>query len=904
MFGVECVHVYQYRRYSAHNSIHSFPKGRVLRVAPIFQCYNRYVMLGKFLGVFFDTNAKQLKKLKPLVAEINSFEEELKQWSHEDILTQTKSWQKELSGKSYEEQQKYLDRILPKAFAVVREAAKRTVDMRPYDVQLMAGIVLHQGKIAEQKTGEGKTLTATMPLYLNALTGRGCHLVTPNDYLSRHGAGWMGPVYAYLGLSVGVVMQERAFIFDLAYENTTFQDEYARHLKEVERQGAYKTSITYGTNHEFGFDYLRDNMKYNLSELVQTNPNGEFGIHNFAIVDEVDSILIDVARTPLIISTSHAQPTDRYHEANKIVSGLLKGTDYEVDEKYKSSTLTELGIRKVEKLLGISNLYEQDFEMVHLIEQALVANTLYEKDRDYVVKEGQVVIVDQFTGRLLSNNRYSHGLHQAIEAKEGVSIKEESRTLAEISYQNYFRMYSKLAGMTGTAATEAEEFKKIYDLDVFIVPTHRPIARLDHNDLVYKTQAGKFKAVADEIEARHKKRQPVLVGTTSVEKSQLLHTYLQRKKIPHEILNAKNHEREALIIAQAGKPGAVTVSTNMAGRGVDIILGGDPSGPKEQELVKELGGLHVIGTERHESRRIDNQLRGRSGRQGDPGSSRFYVSLQDDLMRIFGGARVESLMNRFGLDDSTPLEAGMVSKAIENAQKKVEGFNFDRRKSLVEMDDVINVHREVVYKLRRRILELSSGDSSHEQWFLTQLREKTAFDVALWEKHQKAVGKAQWLELLKHFALPVVDMLWMEHLVDMDQLKEGIGLRGYAQRDPMVEYKKEGHARFEILVGRIYNSIAERISRFEGVYTPGEGQNILEEEMVGATYKKGTLESGVADEAELVTKGIPEGGQKRVLQDNLGRKIKIKKVTSTKEVGRNDPCPCGSGKKYKYCCGR
>lgn len=862
-------------------------------------------MFKSLLGVFFDTNEKQLKSLEPLVKKINSHEQEVSSWSREDFRNQTKSWQEQLSNKSYKEQQMLLDKILPKAFAVVREAAKRTVEMRPYDVQLMAAIVLHQGKIAEQKTGEGKTLTATMPLYLNALTGRGCHLVTPNDYLSRHGAGWMGPVYDYLGLSVGVIMQERAFIYDSEFLNTTFQDEYAKRLKEVERKEAYQVDITYGTNHEFGFDYLRDNMKFNLDDIAQTNPNGKFGIHNYAIVDEVDSILIDVARTPLIISSSHSQPTDRYHDANRIVKGLLKGTDYEVDEKYRTSNLTELGIRKVEKLLDIDNLYEQDFEMVHLIEQALVANTLYEKDTDYVVKDNQVVIVDQFTGRLLPNNRYSHGLHQAIEAKEGVPIQEESKTLAEISYQNYFRMYDKLSGMTGTAATEAEEFKKIYNLDVVVIPTHRPIVRKDYNDVVYKTVSAKFKAVADEIEDCYKRKQPVLVGTTSVDKSQLLHNYLARKNIPHEILNAKNHEREALIIAQAGKPGSVTVSTNMAGRGVDIILGGDPPEEEIQERVKELGGLHVIGTERHESRRIDNQLRGRSGRQGDPGSSKFFVSLQDDLMRIFGGAKVEAIMNRFGLDENTPLEAGMVSKAIENAQKKVEGFNFDRRKSLVEMDDVMNVHREVIYKLRRRTLELASGDSSHEDWFLTQLQEKAGFDLSIWEKHKETFEEDQWQEILKQLALPVIDLLWMEHLVDMDQLKEGIGLRGYAQRDPMVEYKREGHKRFEILVRKMYVSIADRIERFRGIspQPSTSREDVLQRNMQQeVSYSRGSLESGVSDEAELL-----KGQSSRntpVTQDDTGRRLKVKKVESTEEVGRNDPCPCGSGKKYKYCCGR
>ena len=858
------------------------------------------------MDVFFDTNEKQLKKFTPLVEKINSLEEEIRKLPENDFKAKTLDWKKSLRNKFAEEQEQFLNELLPEAFALVREAANRSIGMRPYDVELIAGIVLHQGKIAEQKTGEGKTLTATMPLYLNALTGKGCHLITPNDYLSRHGAGWMGPVYNYLGMSVGVIMQEKAFICDPNYENITFQDDYAKHLREVERKEAYLADVTYGTNHEFGFDYLRDNMKYDLSEIAQTNQNGTFGTHHFGIVDEVDSILIDIARTPLIISAPHAQPTERYNEANRIVKGLLKGTDYEVDEKYRGSTLTELGIRKVEKLLGIDNLYEQDFEMVHLIEQALIANTLYEKDKDYVVKESQVVIVDQFTGRLLPNNRYSHGLHQAIESKEAVPIQEESRTLAEISYQNYFRMYEKLSGMTGTAITESEEFKKIYDLDVIVIPTHRPVVRKDRNDVVYKTESAKFKAVADEIDERHGKGQPILVGTTSVEKSQLLHSYLTRKKIPHEILNAKNHEREALIIAQAGKVGAVTVSTNMAGRGVDIILGGDPSTDEERERVKQLGGLHVIGTERHESRRIDNQLRGRSGRQGDSGSSKFFVSLQDDLMRIFGGAKVEALMNRFGLEENIPLEAGMVSKAIENAQKKVEGFNFDQRKSLVEMDDVMNVHREVVYKLRRRILENASGDATYESWFLTQLQEKGDLKLSVWEKHRKNLSEKQWQALLKQVALPVIDLLWMDHLVDMDQLKEGIGLRGYAQRDPMVEYKREGHARFELLVTRIYRSIADRLAKIEIGFAPtsaavGSVRGRLQRDLQQAEYSMGDFESGVSDEMALMQKN-PKG--KSTVQDKTGRSYEVKKVASSQEVGRNDQCPCGSGKKYKYCCGR
>lgn len=845
-------------------------------------------MLG--LGKLFDSNDKQLNSIRPLVDRINSFEKDFETLSQDEVRNKTKNWKEELSKIEDSRKSKYLDEILPEAYALVREAAKRVLKQRAFDTQLLAGIVLHQGKIAEQKTGEGKTLTATMPLYLNSLTGKGVHLITPNDYLARHGAGWMGGVYDYLGISVGTIVQEKAFLYDPSFENVQFEDEYARHLREVTRQEVYQCDVTYGTNHEYGFDYLRDNMTYSLDRMVQTSPRGDWGTHYFGIVDEVDSILIDVARTPLIISTSDAQATSRYLDASRIVRGLLKGIDYDVDEKFRNANLTDLGIRKVEKMLGVGNLYEQDFEMVHLLEQALSAHTLYEKDRDYVVKDGAVVIVDQFTGRLLPSNRYSHGLHQAIEAKEGVEIQQESKTLAEISYQNYFRMYEKLAGMTGTAATEAEEFFKIYKLEVVSIPTNKPVARVDYNDLIYKTEAGKFKAVADEVERCYKKGQPVLVGTTSVEKSQILHEYLKRKKIPHEILNAKNHDKEALIIAQAGRKGAVTVSTNMAGRGVDIILGGDPPDPKLQDEIRSLGGLHVVGTERHESRRIDNQLRGRSGRQGDPGSSRFFVSLHDDLMRVFGGAQVENLMNRFGLDDTTPLEAGIVSKAIENAQKKVEGFNFDRRKSVVEMDDVINVHREVVYKMRRRILEVLEGNGESEEWFLEKLYD-AGFDGSVWDKNKKNLGEKVWMQVVSQLSLPIIDMYWMEHLVDMDHLREGIGLQGYAQRDPMVVYKKEGHERFEILISQIYAAISDRLSKFESAQVQQEKAPLFK----NIAYQKGELETGVSEESATV--GAPKSDQR----------FKVEKVqegnSGAPRVGRNDPCPCGSGKKYKKCHG-
>jgi preprotein translocase subunit SecA len=845
------------------------------------------------LKKLFDSNERQVSKLWPLVKKINSFEPEMEKLSDEQFKEKTAQWQEALKNLEKDEQERYLNEILPEAYALVREAGKRVLNMRHFDVQLLAGVVLHQGKIAEQKTGEGKTLTATLPLYLNSLTGRGVHLVTPNDYLSRHGAGWMGPLFDFLGIKVGVIMQERAFVYDKSHHSDEFNDEYAINLREVPRQEAYQSHVVYGTNHEFGFDYLRDNMLYRLSDMVQTNPNGEWGVHNYAIVDEVDSILIDVARTPLIISTSAAQPTERYLQAASIVKALIKGTDFEVDEKFRSASLTDLGIRRVEKMLGINNLYEQDFEMVHLIEQALSAQTLYEKDRDYVVKGGAIVIVDQFTGRLLPSNRYSHGLHQAIEAKEGVEIQQESKTLAEISYQNYFRMYKKLAGMTGTALTEAEEFYKIYKLEVISVPTNKPVNRNDHNDVVYKTESAKFRAVANGIVERYQEGQPVLVGTTSVDKSQLLHDLLKRRNVPHKILNAKNHEEEALIIAQAGKKGAVTVSTNMAGRGVDIILGGDPPDSEEQKEVRKAGGLHVIGTERHESRRIDNQLRGRSGRQGDPGSSRFYVSLQDDLMRVFGGAQVEGLMNRFGLDESVPLEAGIVSKAIENAQKKVEGFNFDRRKQLVEMDDIINVHRGVVYKLRRKILELSEGNEEHIEWFINKVNQYSDFNREAWEKFEEKFGDKLWLNIVAQASLPVIDLMWMEHLVDMDQLREGIGLRGYAQRDPMVEYKREGHANFEVLVSKIYSSIGDRLMQLEKAEMVSKPQPQFAQKI---DYQHGELETGVSEEAAEV--------KSRVV-DSSGRELKVEKVSSTEEkVGRNAPCPCGSGKKYKKCHGK
>lgn len=832
----------------------------------------------------FDANEKDLKKLRKIVEQVNSFEKEVSALSQEDLQKQTKEWQDEFIELSPEKQNNRLNEILPRAFAMVREASKRVLSKRHYDVQLMAGAALHLGKIAEQKTGEGKTLTATAPLYLNSLTGRGVHLVTANDYLAKHGAGWMAPIYDYLGLKVGVIASEESFIYDPSFSNEEESDEYIKNLRPVTKKEAYECDVTYGTNHEFGFDYLRDNMVYRLSDKVQTNPLGDFGVHHFAVVDEVDFVLIDVARTPLIISTSASKPTDRYYDAAKIVKSLIKDTDYEVDEKFRNSTLTDHGIRKVEKMLGVSNLYEQDFEMVHLIEQAVNARALFEKDKDYIVKDRKIIIVDQFTGRLLPSNRFSNGLHQAIEAKENCPILEESRTMAEISYQNYFRMYEKLAGMTGTAETEAEEFRKIYKLEVVVIPTNNQIARIDRPDLVYKTETGKFTAVADEISTRHKTGQPVLVGTTSVEKSELLHDLLKRRGIPHEILNAKNHEKEASIIANAGKKNAVTVSTNMAGRGVDILLGGENASLEEKNEIIGLGGLFVVGTERHESRRIDNQLRGRAGRQGDVGESRFYISLQDDLMRIFGGAQVEKIMGSLGLDDNTAIESTMISNSIQSAQKRVEGFNFDRRKQVVELDDVMNVQREVIYKLRDKILNLAFY-GHNEEWLQDKLIKFGDLDVEKdWNRLKSMVPSGEWGLVLAQISLPIVDNAWMEHLVEMDQVKEGIGLKGYAQRDPMVEYKREGHERFDLLVKKIYSEVVQRIAGVMNV----EKIKKEETELQKATYNQDDYSNFSSEDNE----------------ESSNSKTKTIVLDENSKIKRNDPCHCGSGKKFKNCHGK
>jgi len=860
------------------------------------------------LGKLFDTNTKEVEKLKVLVDQINSHEDWAKKFKDSELKAQIQKFKNRLEGGAV------LDDILPEVFALSREASVRTLKMRPFDVQLMAGITFHQGKIAEQKTGEGKTLSAVAAVVLNALTGRGVHLVTVNDYLARRDAGWMGPVYHLLGLSVGVIFSGKgdlpAAIYDPDYIDATHSDDRLKNLRPVSRREAYAADITYGTNNEFGFDYLRDNMARATAEMVQRS-------HHFAIVDEVDSILIDEARTPLIISAPDSEPTEKYYHFSQIIDGLSKDTDYEIDEKLNTANLTEHGLRKVEKIMGVDNLYEKDFDTLHHIEQALKARTLFIRDREYIVKDDQIIIVDEHTGRLMYGRRYSEGLHQAIEAKENVKIQQESRTLATISLQNYFRMYGKLAGMTGTAATEAEEFRKIYKLDVVIIPTHVAVARTDFSDMVFKSQRAKYSALTAEVEEKWKKGQPILIGTKSIEQNEIVSKYLKHKKVDHQVLNAKNHESEAEIISRAGEIKAVTVATNIAGRGVDIVLGGDPTKTdkktwkKNHDEIVRLGGLHIIGAVRHESRRIDNQFRGRAGRQGDPGSSRFYVSLEDDIMRIFGGEQISKLMDFLKVPEEQPLEAGMVSRAIETAQAKVESFYFDQRKSVVEYDDVMNKQREIFYKRRfqaltdsesekglsdrideiiknestslctlyspegidakeaerigkefQMILPLDNRSAKELEKRLSGTDEKTAQETLLSiitqaRKSQTATFGTSVMRQIENFViLGTYDELWMDHLDAIDDLRDGIRLRGYAQKDPLVEYKQEAYNMFETLLNRINNQIARKIFRFQPTAAPPPPLERLK----------------AKDEA-----------------------------TKKKKIGRNDPCHCGSGKKYKDC---
>lgn len=900
-------------------------------------------------GKLFDSNEKELQRLRTRVTAINDLDAEVRLLKDEDFQRKTNELREQLSG------DRTIDDVLPYAFALVREAARRTIGQRHYDVQLMSAIVLHEGKVSEQKTGEGKTLSATPALYLNALTGHGVHLVTVNDYLARRDAGWMGPVYRMLGVSVSAMINGQSFLYDPEFTDNTAKDWRLMHLKPVTRKEAYAADITYGINSEYGFDYLRDNMVSQVDQLVQR------GFH-FAVVDEVDSVLIDEARTPHIISAPDTEPTAKYYDYAKLVTKLERDSDYQVDEKLRTTHLTDKGILKVEKTLGINNIYEQDFDTVHHIEAALKAKALFHREREYIVKDNEVVIVDEFTGRLLAGRRFSEGLHQAIEAKEGVPIQRESKTLATVSLQNYFRQYQKLAGMTGTASTEAEEFHKIYNMDVVVIPTHNPMVRVDHPDAVYQTPRAKYAAIANEVAECYKRGQPVLVGTTSIDKNEIVSKLLTHKGIPHQVLNAKNHTNEAMIISEAGKKSAVTVATNMAGRGVDIILGGNKreqwefDSEKEyrkhvaeweasHQAVLEAGGLHVIGSERHESRRIDNQLRGRAGRQGDPGSSRFYVSLQDDIMRLFGGDQVAKLMTFFKLPEDVPLEHNMVTRAIQQAQSKVEGFHFDARKHLVEYDDVLNRQREIIYRRRRKMLEGENqkerilryvdehlarvvsihagehGQIDHEK-ILAEFVAMVPFDEAsqaqmmkqllqrhttdeiteyltllahdLYEQREKAVSPEVVRQIEQWVGLTVVDSFWMEHLTAIEDLREGIGLRGYGQRDPLVEYKNEAFTMFERLVGSIESEIVNRIYKVKIQLSPEQMRQIQEQSKLQELARRSRTNAGSAPKSlreEVAGPQAPEAPSRE----------KAEPIVNTGKLSRNDPCWCGSGKKWKRC---
>ncbi len=840
------------------------------------------MIVGVLKKIFGSANERELKKLVPIVDEINSFEPEIRKLSDDQLKGKTAEFRQRL------ENGEEPDDLLAEAFAVVREASDRALAMRPFDVQLIGGVVLHQGKIAEMKTGEGKTLVATMPIYLNALSGKGVHLVTVNDYLDKRDSVWLGQIFKFLGLTVDCIVHG---------------------LDDRERKQAYGADVTYGTNNEFGFDYLRDNMKFRIEELVQRD------LH-YAIVDEVDSILIDEARTPLIISGPAEKSTELYFRVNRIIPQLQEETHYTKEEKTRSVALNEDGVARVERLLGIENLYDaRNMTLNHHVQQALRAHALFQRDVDYIVKEGQVIIVDEFTGRLMPGRRYSEGLHQALEAKENVKVENENQTLASITFQNYFRMYEKLAGMTGTADTEAAEFAKIYKLEVVVIPTHQNMIREDYPDCIYRTETEKFKAVAQEIKELNSIQRPVLVGTISITKSEKLSEMLKRSGVPHKVLNAKHHEQEAEIVARAGQPGAVTISTNMAGRGTDIVLGTG---------VVDVGGLHIIGTERHEARRIDNQLRGRAGRQGDPGSSRFYLSLEDDLMRIFAADRLSGLMQRIGMAEDEPIEHGLISKAIENAQSRVEAHNFSIRKNIIEYDDVMNQQREIIYRQRREalqgenlktavfdmiedmldsIVEDNTAEKTYaEDWNLEAINNEMPRIFGLqpnltveslegmdrdalreelleliqqrYEAREKEFGEPIMRDLENYILLQTVDALWKDHLLNMDYLKEGIGLRSYGQQDPLVAYKREGHEMFQQMIDRIKEETLQKLFHIQ----------IQREDQV--------QEMRAEQEDQPMFYGPAEAPAKR------------QAVRKDAKVGRNDPCPCGSGKKYKKCHGK
>ncbi len=833
--------------------------------------YANILNMSLYSRIFGDTSSKFIKDTKKIVTEINSLETDISKLANEDFPKKTQEFKDRLAkGES-------LDDMLPETFALVREAAKRNLGERHFDVQLIGGIALHEGRIAEMKTGEGKTLVATLPLYLNALVGKGAHLVTVNDYLARLGAVLMGQIYNFLGLTVGVInSQNVSYLYDPKHtEEDKERDAVGEFkivydfLKPCSRKEAYDADITYGTNHEYGFDYLRDNLATSINDLVQRE-------HYFAIVDEVDSILIDEARTPLIISSASGDSEDFYVKFFQIAKQLKRNTDYEVDEKLKAITLTDAGISKAENLLGVENIYtEKGIKYVHHLETAVKAQAIFERDRDYVVKEGEVVIVDPFTGRLQPGRRWSEGIHQAIEAKEGVKIEKETRSSGSITFQNYFRFYKKLSGMTGTAETSAEEFLKVYNLDVMVIPTNRPVIRIDHSDLIFQSETGKFKAIAKKIKELNQKGQPVLIGTISIEKNELLSVYLKQEGVQHVILNAKNHEKEGEIIAQAGKRGAVTIATNMAGRGIDIKLGGNPIVKEEYEFVKSVGGLFVLGTERHEARRIDNQLRGRSGRQGDPGETQFYVSLEDDLMRVFGSERIKNMMGRFGIPEDQPIENGFISRSLENAQAKIEGFHFDARKNTLEYDDVMNHQRKIIYERRQNMMRFNKEEIENLLKQILENLEEKASPVGLWsrEKFEKLIeekriklGDEAFFETVRRIALYTTDTLWMEHLEAMDYLRSSVNLRAYGQREPIVEYKREGLMMFRNMEEAFKEQVLSLIQTINVEIRPQAEE----------TAPKQTLVTSHNEPQEFSEK---------------------------KGVGRNDPCPCGSGKKYKKCHG-
>jgi preprotein translocase subunit SecA len=863
------------------------------------------------IGGLFDSNEAELRRMRKAAERVNVLEGSVTALSDDALRATTEQLRERLAkGGS-------LDDVLPDAFAAVREAGKRTLKQRHFDVQVLGGMALHKGHIAEMKTGEGKTLVASLALYLNALAGKGAHLVTTNDYLAKTGAGWMAPIYHALGMRVAYIAHEKSAVYDPSVTLEVVDWRHA-HWRDVTRKDAYLADITYGQNSEFGFDYLRDNMVVDLSDIVQRPLN-------YAIVDEADSILIDEARTPLIISSPAEDATDTYYKFARAATRLEEGTDYVIEEKHRAVSLTEEGIGKAERLLGVRDLYTGDADAIHYLDNAVKARALYRRDKEYIVKDGEIVIIDEFTGRQMPGRRWSDGLHQAVEAKENVKIQRETRTFATITIQNYFRMYAKLAGMTGTAATEAEELFKVYKLEVTIIPTHRPMIRKDDPDLIYRSEQGKWAAVIDDVKERHGRGQPILIGTTSVEKSQRLSDEMGRHGITHEVLNAKNHEREALIIAGAGQRGGVTVSTNMAGRGVDILLG---------EGVVDLGGLHVIGTERHEARRIDNQLRGRGGRQGDPGSSRFFVSLEDDLIRVFASDRIVGLMDRLGMDDTQPIESRMVTGAITQAQIKVEARNFDIRKRALEFDDVLNEQRKVIYGQRRKILEQSEVretvlDFLHDEAAvlaeaeaaidpedrdverlhaalgsllardlpaarLTEAGADLLATVAAlvdeaYEDKEREIGP----ELMRHVErlvlLRSIDTHWVEHLTQMDELREGIYLRGYGQQDPLVAYKNEAHRYWEELNARISSTAAQMILRVS--------VRPVEEQQQGTRVERaaqGTASAG----------GLERAPSRRPAAVAAARAGEGSPAAPSAKLGRNDPCYCGSGKKYKKCHGR